>query len=472
MDKTIPFRTHFPIQNYKLFGENITGSEKNIWQYNTSTQSFTLANTTQYGEVRQGADGKMYIPGQGNDNNLTTIIDNTTLAIGSDAEVFGAGIDIGYGLSGNIPAQPLQIIDASGSRDVFSRNAGKKSYEIKTHLGDAAVIVSDRLGAEDLGGGIIANYAIVSSYNSYYPFGMQQPGRTYNTGDYRFGFNGQEKTDEISGSGNHYTTTFWEYDSRTGRRWENDPVVFPWQSPYAAFNNNPIYFIDPDGREGIGNWLKNAWKNIKNVFSGEKIGFESGRGTPKNPIQGPIVNIVAERGTPAASRGGFFSSVFSAIKNWWGSSERFFRAEGKIDVGPQAGISIEAGTGRAEADVTLMNVTLIGGSVEQRGKDYNPYEFEFDYPGKEGYIDIEQQVGISVPFVAGAKYEHSFEGRLSGGYRNERHTATVNAAIIEGQVKRNTTNRQTKVQTGFTVGGRISVGIGIEVSATFGVKEK
>ncbi len=32
-----------------------------------------------------------------------------------------------------------------------------------------------------------------------------------------------------------------------------DPLAheFPWQSPYAAMNNNPIYFIDPDGRASM-----------------------------------------------------------------------------------------------------------------------------------------------------------------------------------------------------------------------------
>lgn len=32
-----------------------------------------------------------------------------------------------------------------------------------------------------------------------------------------------------------------------------DPLAhgFPWQSPYSAFNNNPILFIDPDGRAAV-----------------------------------------------------------------------------------------------------------------------------------------------------------------------------------------------------------------------------
>lgn len=62
--------------------------------------------------------------------------------------------------------------------------------------------------------------------------------------NYRFGFNGQEKVDEISGSGNHYTAMFWEYDPRLGRRWNQDPKPNPSISNYAAFGNNPIWFTD------------------------------------------------------------------------------------------------------------------------------------------------------------------------------------------------------------------------------------
>ncbi len=35
--------------------------------------------------------------------------------------------------------------------------------------------------------------------------------------------------------------------------WNVDPLAheFPYQSPYSAMNNNPIYFVDPDGRSGV-----------------------------------------------------------------------------------------------------------------------------------------------------------------------------------------------------------------------------
>lgn len=59
--------------------------------------------------------------------------------------------------------------------------------------------------------------------------------------------NGQEKDDEIVGSGNMYTAEYWEYDARLGRRWNRDPVDKPWMSPYHAFSNKPIMNVDPNG---------------------------------------------------------------------------------------------------------------------------------------------------------------------------------------------------------------------------------
>jgi RHS repeat-associated protein len=67
---------------------------------------------------------------------------------------------------------------------------------------------------------------------------------------YRYGFNGQEKDDEVKGSGNSYTTEFRQYDPRLGRWLSLDPLFghFPWQSPYAAFDNDPIRNNDPTGQ--------------------------------------------------------------------------------------------------------------------------------------------------------------------------------------------------------------------------------
>lgn len=39
---------------------------------------------------------------------------------------------------------------------------------------------------------------------------------------YRYGFNAQERDDEINGAGNSYTAMFWQFDSRLARIWNFD----------------------------------------------------------------------------------------------------------------------------------------------------------------------------------------------------------------------------------------------------------
>jgi hypothetical protein len=87
---------------------------------------------------------------------------------------------------------------------------------------------------------------------------------------------------EIAGSGNSYTAEYWQYDSRLGRRWNVDPITYPWQSSYAAFNNNPIYFTDPLGLEGdppaVGNCLCSTVDASGQAFTEMGSGFDPAEG--------------------------------------------------------------------------------------------------------------------------------------------------------------------------------------------------
>jgi hypothetical protein len=66
---------------------------------------------------------------------------------------------------------------------------------------------------------------------------------------YQYGYNGQMKTNEWAGVGNHTTAQYWEYDTRIGRRGNIDPMFkkFPGLSPYATNKDNPIEYNDPKG---------------------------------------------------------------------------------------------------------------------------------------------------------------------------------------------------------------------------------
>jgi RHS repeat-associated protein len=145
--------------------------------------------------------------------------------------------------------------------------------------------ISDR--KKRLAGATPAFEAVIETAQDYYPFGSLMPGRKYNAGEYRFGFNGMEKDDEITGiTGSHNTTEFRGYDSRLGKWLSVDPLAssFPWQSPFTALDNNPIRFVDPDGRSA-GDFLNKEGKKVGSdgkadgklyVIKTTQTSFESG----------------------------------------------------------------------------------------------------------------------------------------------------------------------------------------------------
>lgn len=100
------------------------------------------------------------------------------------------------------------------------------------------------------------------------------------TKPYRYGFGGQESDFEINNKGGtSYTAEYWEYDPRLGKRWNIDPVFKPWESSYACFNGNPIFYSDPTGEDPpeklsngqkFKNWLTGkSYKNQANDFAVE-----------------------------------------------------------------------------------------------------------------------------------------------------------------------------------------------------------
>jgi RHS repeat-associated protein len=184
---------------------------------------------------------------------------------------------------------------------------GNKFFELSNHLGNVLVTVSDKkipvnfnnnyycndknlklyiqlnpvFYPCDLNPGQTVDTTLIHHYlpdvvtaNDYYPFGMQMPGRSYTqpNSSYRYGFNGQEKSNEIKGEGNSYTTANWEYDPRIGRRWNVDPIPKDDESPFMALGNNPIVMVDPTGED----WYKNGTTgNIEHKkWHGKHDGYE------------------------------------------------------------------------------------------------------------------------------------------------------------------------------------------------------
>jgi RHS repeat-associated protein len=133
-----------------------------------------------------------------------------------------------------------------GTPATVYRFVGDKQYELSNHLGNVLSVITDR---SILSGNIF--YPDVLTYSDYYPFGMQVPTRHGNTNEYRYGFQGQEMDNELKGEGNSLNYTFRMHDPRIGRFFARDPLSrdYPWNSPYAFSENDPINFVDLEGQE-------------------------------------------------------------------------------------------------------------------------------------------------------------------------------------------------------------------------------
>jgi RHS repeat-associated protein len=100
----------------------------------------------------------------------------------------------------------------------------------------------------------------------YYPFGMMMPGRKYAVDDeYRYGFNGKEKDNEIKGEGNAYDYTNRIYDPRIGRWFKPDALEarLPMMSSYHFGLNNPLRYSDHKGDYVIDEATAKAYPNLR-----------------------------------------------------------------------------------------------------------------------------------------------------------------------------------------------------------------
>jgi RHS repeat-associated protein len=122
---------------------------------------------------------------------------------------------------------------------------------MSNHLGNVLTTLTYKtIPVETTGDGLIDSYiANIISANDYYSFGMAMPGRSYSNGsDYRYGFNGKEKDKSINSGALDYGERV--YDGRIGKWLSVDPLQKKYSdvTPYNYCLNNPILFIDPDGK--------------------------------------------------------------------------------------------------------------------------------------------------------------------------------------------------------------------------------
>jgi len=119
-----------------------------------------------------------------------------------------------------------------------------------------------------------------TSYLTNHPFGMVMPGRSWTAASaegYRYGYNGKEGDGEIKGDDNSLDFGARIYDPRICRWLSDDPLYNPNESPFIAFTNNPIWFLDPNGKsiETGTNWegsdMQETYNNLLKLTSFKEL---------------------------------------------------------------------------------------------------------------------------------------------------------------------------------------------------------
>ncbi|VFB03715.1 MULTISPECIES: RHS repeat-associated core domain-containing protein [Chryseobacterium] len=124
------------------------------------------------------------------------------------------------------------------------------------------------------------NTAVIVQQNDYYAFGLKHSGGLSGNGSYKYEYNGKELQEELGMY--DYGARFYMPD--LGRWGVIDPLaeMYTRHSPYHYAVNNPMRFIDPDGRsalDGIKDSMPNiysGWENTPGVNFGDWNNFSSG----------------------------------------------------------------------------------------------------------------------------------------------------------------------------------------------------
>ncbi len=167
---------------------------------------------------------------------------------------------------------------------------GDKRYELSNHLGNVLSVISDRKLVDTQNNTIFK--PDVLTYNDYYPFGSLLPNRSGSAGSYRYGFQGQEKDDEIKGEGNSLNYKYRMHDPRVGRFFAVDPLAkeYPFFSPYQFAGNSPIANIDREGLENV-TYILTLYKDGRSeleLYNSEdirkQVGWTAGNRSNRKPV--------------------------------------------------------------------------------------------------------------------------------------------------------------------------------------------
>jgi RHS repeat-associated protein len=291
--------------------------------------------------------------------------------------------------------QPTRILHGDGTISLNGSSV-EYHYHLKDHLGNVRLVIAPDGN----------NQPVVLQANDYYPFGMaftknfQSGGGAHQPNKYLY--NGKEEQ-EMPGKWLDYG---WRmYDPQLGRWHGVDPLAEKYYpiSPYAYVANNPIIFIDPDGRD-IWIWYEEDGERKSFRFTG------SSDNIPNNSFVAQVVEAWSYNVGNGGGDPSFEAATNPNIQVSIVESDQFsIHEEGTVYWNPTAGVNTD--------NTVLSPATSL--------------DHELDHAVSFSKNPVEHR---KRSMQRDAQYSTMEERRVITG--SEQKTARANNEIQEGQVTR------------------------------------
>jgi uncharacterized protein RhaS with RHS repeats len=180
------------------------------------------------------------------------------------------------------------------------------------------------------------------------------------------------------------------YDARTGRFLQTDPKMhkLPGWSPYNYALNNPLKYIDPDGKEVriYSRWSGPGHRHLFIIVKNEKTGVFTSRALM--PAGGPLEGIYTA--LPFV-KGGSTPEIRKDLDSELGAVKRQEAGEKDVDAHREMVVQPPSGMSEAEYDDAVLKAA---DSYDVEGR---PYDAD-DGPNSNTYVnDVIESTGVTLP---------------------------------------------------------------------------
>ena len=360
--------------------------------------------------------------------------------------------DFSYSYADKQQEFSISFGDIESEGKYYARVLGQKQYELKDHLGNVRVLVSDRKLLEDRNqdGEPEVRAEVLASYN-YYPFGMQHPGRTYEgSAEYRFGFNGKEKDNSFGVT--NYDYGFRIYNPQIAKFLSVDPLTkeYPWYTPYQFAGNKPVWAVDLDGLEEWYTWQ--YWEESVSSGTTQITKFTNNKiEETKNAVGNKVFKLGGEVNVSLGAQ------MSLEVKKVAGAT---------VNLGSVELLSVKYGIEfSSEGFDGTLNGNLIGGSEKPKGGGDLSGGFKFTQQlsgsaGFGGLISDETVLTSSGGDEGGVGFEHT-KVKISAGVLGVSATDEHNLTQ-EGQGKKVTIKAAAEASGALFLGVQGSFGLSME----------